>query len=379
MIMNRIAAAVAFFSLAISATSSLAQSPDGARNRVAIFSERFAGDVSGQPVPSHVKSALPPSITGPRLRAEAVVATDLVRIGDLIDNAGITADIAIFRAPDLGQTGSVLASRIVEAVRPHKILDLDTRGITEVAVTRASRTIDQKDIEARILRALSGQHGITESSNLAVTFDNEVRALQIDPSLNLELRVLRFTFEPRTGRFDVSFEYPGNPAPRRPALRYTGTIAETFEAAVPTRTIAPGEILNKSNLMITRRPKNEFAADVVLEVAQAIGRSARRGLRAGQAIRMNDLVKAEIIQRNENVTITYEVPGIMLTMHGQALEAGALGDAINVLNVQSKKSIRATIAGPGHVVVAARVPLVLTPPPRVAADAAAAPSSNSNR
>ena len=31
----------------------------------------------------------------------------LVRIGDLVENAGAAADVAVFRAPDLGQTGAV--------------------------------------------------------------------------------------------------------------------------------------------------------------------------------------------------------------------------------------------------------------------------------
>ena len=65
---------------------------------------------------------------GPALKPMATVASEIVRIGDLIENAGVVADVAIFRAPDLGQTGSVSASRVIDAVRPHHIIGLDTRG-----------------------------------------------------------------------------------------------------------------------------------------------------------------------------------------------------------------------------------------------------------
>ena len=41
----------------------------------------------------------------PALRASVTVTGDLVRIGDIIDNAGSAAQIAIYRAPDLGTTG----------------------------------------------------------------------------------------------------------------------------------------------------------------------------------------------------------------------------------------------------------------------------------
>ena len=40
----------------------------------------------------------------PVLRSDAVVTGELVRIGDLVDHAGVVARIPIFRAPDLGST-----------------------------------------------------------------------------------------------------------------------------------------------------------------------------------------------------------------------------------------------------------------------------------
>ncbi len=62
-------------------------------------------------------------------------------------------------------------------------------------------------------------------------------------------------------------------------------------------------------------------------------------------------MKPELVGRNETVTIVYEVPGIVLTMRGKALEPGAQGDLINVLNIQSKRTVQATVTGPGRVTV----------------------------
>ena len=146
-----------------------------------------------------------------------MVVGEIVRIGDLVENAGAVADVPIFRAPDLGQTGAVPASRVVEAVRPHQIVGLDTRGLTEVVVTRASRAITAKDIEARIVRALAGQYGLADAKNLSVIFDNEPRTIHVEPT-SAELRVARMTFDPRTGRFDALLELPGSAAPRAIAL-----------------------------------------------------------------------------------------------------------------------------------------------------------------
>ena len=65
----------------------------------------------------------PAAAQTPALRANVTVTGDVVRIGDLIDNAGAVADVPIFRAPDLGTRGAVATDRIVEAIRPHQLTD----------------------------------------------------------------------------------------------------------------------------------------------------------------------------------------------------------------------------------------------------------------
>jgi len=316
------------------------------------FADRFGGEpIKIVAVTTPAPEALANINSRPTLKAEATVMGDIVRIGDLVDNAGDAAEVAIFRAPDIGQTGTVPASRVIDAVLPHRVLGLDTRGLAEIVVTRASRQITAKDIEARVLRALAGQSGLPDAANLTVTFDNDIRPLQVEAAITAELRIARLGYDPRSSRFDISFELPGSMVARKLPLRFTGAIGETFEALVPVRNLAQGEVIRAGDLVPARRPKSEAASNPVREVEQALGLAAKRSLRAGQLIRQSDLAKPELVARNEAVTISYEVPGIVVSIRGQALEAGAQGDLINVLNVQSKKTLQATVVGPGRVSV----------------------------
>ena len=287
----------------------------------------------------------------PYLRASATITGDIVRIGDLVENAGAVADVPIFRAPDLGQTGSVPAERVLDAVRQHHIIALDTRGLTEVEVRRASRTITAKDIQARILRALSGKYGLPDINNLTVILDSDVHNIDVEPTATKDLTVTRLAYEPRNGHFEVAFDLPGSAAARGQPLRFTGTLTETFDAVVTTRDLAQGQALRTSDLSVERRPKSEFTPTTLTNPDQTQGLSAKHALRAGQVIRQADVSKSELVGRNETVTIVYEVPGIRLTVLGKAAEPGGLGDSINVLNVQSKRTIQATIIGPNRVTV----------------------------
>ena len=69
-------------------------------------------------------------IAAPVLRANVTVSGDLVRIGDVIDNAGTSAQIAIYRAPDLGTTGSLPTAQVISALRAHQVIGVDTRDIS---------------------------------------------------------------------------------------------------------------------------------------------------------------------------------------------------------------------------------------------------------
>jgi flagella basal body P-ring formation protein FlgA len=76
---------------------------------------------------------------------------------------------------------------------------------------------------------------------------------------------------------------------------------------------------------------------------------ARRQLRAGQAIKTADLAKPDLVQRDQNVTLIYEAPGLYLTMRGKALDNGTEGDAVSVMNLQSKRTVTGTVTGRGQV------------------------------
>src|SRR5262249_23632966 len=141
--------------------------------------------------------------------------------------------------------------------------------------------------------------------------------------------------------------------------RFTGTLTETAATATLTHALRPGEIIKASDVAMERRPKTEVAGEA-MTAKQAIGFAAKTALRGGQALRQADLIRPQVVQRNETVTLFHEVPGITVTARGKALEPGAMGDTIGVLNVQSNRTIQATVTAPGRVTVAAVTPMIAT-------------------
>jgi flagella basal body P-ring formation protein FlgA len=131
----------------------------------------------------------------------------------------------------------------------------------------------------------------------------------------------------------------------------SGRAVATLEVATVTRTVERGGILRESDVEMERRPRAEIGRDVVTGRQQVVGLAARGTLQPGRPIRAVELMKPDLIQRNDAVTLVYEVPGIVLTIRGKAIDSGAEGDVISVLNEQSKRTVQGTIVAPGRVLV----------------------------
>jgi flagella basal body P-ring formation protein FlgA len=288
----------------------------------------------------------------PVLKSQATVTGPVVTVGDLVENAGVIAKVAIFRSPDLGFTGTVSAEAVADAVRTQALADIDTAGLSEVTVTRAARTIPVKDIEEAIARALSVQFNLGEPGDITVTFERAVQALHVEPNAVGELRVARIGFS-RDGHFDATLDVPTGTRSRG-TLRIGGRAVAMTEVLTMARPLERGAILKESDILVDRRPRAEVSRDAVTDRSQAVGLALRNPMQAGRILRTAELVKPDAVQRNEVVMLVYEVPGVTLTVRGKALEGGAEGDTISVLNEQSKRTLQGTIVGPGRVAISQR-------------------------
>ncbi len=310
--------------------------------------------------------------TAPVLRSSVTVNSDVVRIGDLVDNAGVASQVAIYRAPDLGTTGSLRTAQVLETLRSNQVIGVDTNGINEVSVTRASRAISVKDVETMVAKALERRGGLGDAANLSITFESDLHDIQLDSSNTGEMRPVTTRYDARSGRFDVLFEIQNDSGvPTR--LRFTGLVVETIEAAVLERDVERGEVLKASDVVIERRPKAQVGNDVATRT-RSVGMQLRRSVRAGQPLKAADLAKADLVTRDQSVTLVYETPGLYLTGRGKALEGGTEGDTVSVLNLQSKRTIQGVVIGPGQISVAITIPHATVT--AAIADDTATPASN---
>ena len=132
-----------------------------------------------------------------------------------------------------------------------------------------------------------------------------------------------------------------------------------FETVVATaRPIARGRTIQKEDLYLHRWDVTS-ATDYSTQVDQLIGRTALRTLSAAQIIRDQDLDKGIAapangdrsvqIKRSDRVKILARLGQLAVTVNGEAMQDGRLGDTIRVRNTESKSIVQGKVISPDEV------------------------------
>jgi len=149
----------------------------------------------------------------------------------------------------------------------------------------------------------------------------------------------------------------GTPAGRAGAGASATAPRERARAVLAyARNIAFGEILTPADLVWSDAAV--APADALADADAAVGQAARRPLRAGAAASASDLTPPTLVKRDDMVVVAYEADGVSLALQGKAKANAVYGQAVEVVNLQSSKTIEAVCVGPDRAVVGPRAEAV---------------------
>lgn len=119
------------------------------------------------------------------------------------------------------------------------------------------------------------------------------------------------------------------------------TVHGTYEqySAVPTlkESIERGQIIEASNVTTSWVKKSQLNASVVTTSDALIGTVSKHAIKAEKPIRSQEITKETLINRNDVVSVIYNVQNLTLQSHATALESGSKGDRIRLKNLDSNK------------------------------------------
>ncbi len=153
-------------------------------------------------------------------------------------------------------------------------------------------------------------------------------------------------YDAATGRFSLVAATPTGAR-----VKLAGRVEEGIDAPVLVRDLKSGEIAQAEDVTFVRLARSKAVRGVVTDAAEVIGFGAKRPLRAGAPLRAGDFERPIVVRKGDPVSMVYEAPGVSLVARGRAMENGALGQAIAVVNSQSHRQVEAVVVGAGAVSV----------------------------
>lgn len=117
------------------------------------------------------------------------------------------------------------------------------------------------------------------------------------------------------------------------------------DSVVPIRTIRAHAIIAAEDVTLRgAQQTNGFA-----QIADVAGQEARVVLYPGRPIRSGDIGPPAVVTRNQLVRIVYSAVGLEIAAEARALERGAIGDLVRVMNLSSRATITGQIQTDGSI------------------------------
>ena len=287
---------------------------------------------------------------GTRLRTSAIVEAGVVTLGDVLEHAGVAAGAVVAPAPAPGKRGMIGVSRIYAVARANGLEWRPLRGASRVIIRRASQRISRPVIEERLREALAEE---APGKSLRVTLAHRTVEINLPIGAPPTLVVEDLGYDRRRGRFSATLVAArGTVHESRTML--TGRAFPVVEVPALRRRVRRDEIIGEGDIEWIELRADRMPPYVVTDPADLVGLAPRRALRPGVPIRANDVRAPIVVAKGAKVSMTYRTPIMVLTVAGRAIEGGAMGATIRVLNIKSKRIIDATVAGSGLVTVASR-------------------------
>ena len=281
------------------------------------------------------------------LKENAIVHDNSIKLGDLFYGLTRNEERVLGTAPRPGDE-IIINARTLLRIAVALDLDWRPRDSRDHVVIRREATIIKYDQIRSDLTAALKEKGVY--GNFDITIPQEFREIVLPANLPSEMEITKLKTNPTRNDFEVSIAAPSAENPVQ-SFHFKGYVHPVVKVPVLSENIQHGSIISPRDLHYIDIRENDFQKDTIVDTQQLIGMTARRLLVAGRPIRSHDIVAPQIIERGELVTLSLNSGSLNITTQVKALENGAKGDVIRVVNISSNQTLQAQVIRDGQVSV----------------------------
>ena len=282
-----------------------------------------------------------------QLRQSVTLTASVVTLGDIFSDLDGAAGTVVMRAPKPGKSLVLSTTKLKQVAKAKGVSWTPQFGDETLRIERLSDVIGRADILAALEAAFAG-YGFGE--NYEIELSSHVAPIHIASGNPAIVDVIGFDTDARRTRFSATVAVPASEAADR-RIRVSGRIFQTELLPVVIRRIDGGETIGEGDVAWRRLRVSAIQNGTVTGVEELIGMNARRPLRAETAVRRADLRTPILISKGSSVKMVYRNSGLLLVALGRAVEDGAKGQEMRIMNLHSKTIVIAKAVGPDTVAV----------------------------
>jgi flagella basal body P-ring formation protein FlgA len=156
--------------------------------------------------------------------------------------------------------------------------------------------------------------------------------------------IAEFWMDPTTGRFVANAV--GDTGELH---RVSGLASVMVPLPVPNRRLMPGDIVAASDLTELRLPQARLGPYAVIDPEAVIGMQVRRMLPEGRPVMVQSVMQPLVIERGDEVAISFTDGALRLKAPGRALSDAHRGQEVRIVNTSSNTTLTGIAAAEGLV------------------------------
>lgn len=286
------------------------------------------------------------------LKTDSTVSGSTITLADVFDGAPEDKAAKVLGlAPQPGEQ-LVIPSRTL--LRVAMALGLPWRPSApedSVTVTRSASIITPDMIRASIKKAVDEA---AAQKNMDGHYDFTVKTaidkIVLPPESAADIMVTDVVLKPENNSFAVTLVAPAQGKPLK-TVHVNGVLQRLTSVPVLKETLQAGALIGARDLEIVDIADAGLPRDAILRQEDLIGMTPRRMVAAGKPVRTGEIESPRMVTRGDTVTMIFQGGGLQLTTQGKALEHGAKGDQVHVVNASSNKTIAGIVTANREVTI----------------------------
>jgi len=285
--------------------------------------------------------------TAATLKPVSIIEGDMLRVSDIFDGISGHSDRVIGAAPQPGQD-MVLNARTLYRIAVAMNLPWRPSTMNEQVTVRREANLVSFDVLKNSLKNEIQNKGLNDEFNLV--FYNEKPSIILPNDVEPNIEIASLNLDLQSDSFVALAVAPSKENPLR-KINLSGKIERLVSVPVLRSALQNGDVIGENDLDWVQIPVRELQHNAMTKKDDMVGMTPRRIIYPGKFILKGTLEKPQLVERGENITITFQSGPMQLTAKGKALQSGAIGDTVRVTNNASSRTISARVSGDKQVIV----------------------------